>query len=181
MAIVISMLRGVNLGKRRMKMDTLCKLYGRLDCNEAKSYVQSGNVVFRSTERSLAKLAKRIEDAVEEEFGFRSDVILRTGPEMRDVVGRNPFHGRDGIEPGKLLVWFLATDPGEEARRKVREIPADPEELRIDRREMFVYFPNGMARPKLSMAAVERALKVPGTGRNWNTVVKLLEMAEAMN
>jgi len=180
MAAVVSMLRGVNLGKRRMKMEQLRALYERLGLRGAETYVQSGNVVFRSTERSLVKLGKKIEDAVAQEFGFSSTVILRTASEMRDVVSRNPFDGREEVHPGKLLVWFLGSDPGEEARIKVRAVPAEPEELHIDGREIYSYFPNGMARPKLSMAACERALKIPGTGRNWNTVVKLLEMAEAL-
>jgi uncharacterized protein (DUF1697 family) len=180
MAAVVSMLRGVNLGTRRMKMEQLRALYETLGLRGAQTYVQSGNVVFRSANRGLENLAKRIEDAIEQEFGFSSDVILRTAADMRDVVSRNPFEGREGIEPGKLLVWFLASDPGEEARVKVRAVPADPEEVRIDGRELYIYFPNGMARPKLSMAACQRALKIPGTGRNWNTVVKLLEMAEAL-
>lgn len=178
MATLVSMLRGVNLGTRRMKMEQLRALYESLGLRGAQTYVQSGNVVFRSAERNLAKLAKRLEDAIEQEFGFRSAVLLRTAPEMRDVVARNPFAAREGIEPGKLLVWFLASDPGDEARTRVRAVPAEPEEVQIDGREVYIYFPNGMARPKLSMAACERALKTPGTGRNWNTVVRLLEMAE---
>jgi uncharacterized protein (DUF1697 family) len=180
MAAVVSMLRGVNLGTRRMKMERLRALYEGLGLKDARTYVQSGNVVFRSAERSLVKLAKRIEEAIAEEFGFHSDVILRTAPEMRDVVARNPFEKREGIHPGKLLVWFLESDPGEEVRVKVRAVPAEPEELFIDGRELYIYFPNGMARPKLSMAACQKALKITGTGRNWNTVLKLLEMAESL-
>src|SRR5205814_744484 len=128
----------------------------------------------------LAALAKRIEKGIERTFDIRSAVILRTTPEMQDVVTRNPFAKRTDIEPGKLVVTFLATDPGHEAREKVRAIKADPEELFIDGRELYIYFPNGQARPKLSFAAVERALKTTGTGRNWNSVTKLLAMAEAL-
>ena len=161
-------------------MDALRKLYESLGLQGPQSYVQSGNVVFRTTERDLVKLAARIGNAIEASFGFCPDVIVRTTSEMRDVVARNPFAGRPDIEPSKLLVWFLAGDPGPEARGKVLAIKTDPEELRIDRRELYVYFPNGMARPKLSFAAVERALKISGTGRNWNSVRKLLELAEKL-
>jgi uncharacterized protein (DUF1697 family) len=90
------------------------------------------------------------------------------------------FAARQEIHPGKLLVWFLVGAPSAEAQEKVLAIKADPEELRIDGRELYIYFPNGMARPKLSMLAVERALGITGTGRNWNTVLKLLEMAEGL-
>lgn len=169
------MLRGVNLGpSRRMKMEDLRAVYESLGLKDIRTYVQSGNVVFRAS-RPLA--AERIEDAVEKRFGFRSDVILRTPEELENVIARNPF---PGVEGSKLLVWFLARDPGDESRAKVRALETPPEELRIDGREMFIYYPNGMARPKLNMTAIGKALPCTGTGRNWNTVTKLLEIAGAL-
>jgi uncharacterized protein (DUF1697 family) len=96
------------------------------------------------------------------------------------VVARNPFAKRRDIEPSKLLVTFLAYDPGRQARENVLKIQTDPEELRIEGRELYIYFPNGMGRSKLPMAAIEKALKTPGTSRNWNSVTKLLEMAEKL-
>ena len=74
----------------------------------------------------------------------------------------------------------MGGDPGEEARIKVRAIECAPDELFIDGREAYIYFPNGMGRPTLSWAAIPKTLKVPGTGRNWNSVTKMLEMAEKM-
>src|SRR5215813_6594851 len=181
MTVVISLLRGVNLGTRRIKMDALRTLYESLKFEDVATFIQSGNVVFRTKERDLAKVSKRIEDGIEKTFGFHSDVILRTTEEMRGVIARNPFAARKEIVPGKLLVWFLAAKPDAEARKKVLAVPADPEELRMDERELYIYFPNGQARPNLSMQAVERALKVCGSGRNWNSVLKLMEMAEKLN
>ncbi|HVW84468.1 MAG TPA: DUF1697 domain-containing protein [Bryobacteraceae bacterium] len=181
MTTAVSMLRGVNLGPyKRVKMDALRELYESLGLLDVQTYVQSGNIVFRTRARSLAGVAAKIEAEIEQRFGFSSTVILRTPDEMRRVVARNPFAERSGIEPSKFLVTFLSREPDEDARKKVLGIPAQPEELRLDGREMYIYFPNGMARPKLSLAAVARALKIPSTGRNWNTVVKLLEMAEAL-
>src|SRR5580700_4215967 len=141
MPVIISMLRGVNLGKRRMKMDALRALYESLGFRDVQTLVQSGNVVFRSEQKNLAALTKKIEKAIEREFGFYSDVILRSAAEVRDTVTRNPFAKRSGIEPGKFLVWFLVSDPGEEIRKKVRAIHTEPEELRIDGREVYIYFP----------------------------------------
>ena len=181
MAVVISMLRGVNVGgHNKIKMDALRALYESLKLRDAQTYVQSGNVIFKTDERDMARLAKRIEDGIERKFGFRPDVILRTAAEMREVIARNPFAKRRGIEPGKLLVSFLGSDPGEEGREKVRQMKCDPEELRVEGRELYIYFPNGQGRSKLSGAALEKALKTPATGRNWNSVTKMLEMAEKM-
>ena len=161
-------------------MDALRDVYESLGLEHAQTYVQSGNVIFKTRERDFPKLAKRIGAGIEKRFGFCPDVILRTTAELKDVIARNPFAERPDIEPAKFLVTFLASDPGQELRDKVLAIKADPEELRFDGRELYIYFPNGMARPKLSLAAIERILKIPGTGRNWNSVIKLLEMAEKM-
>jgi uncharacterized protein (DUF1697 family) len=179
MAVIISMLRGVNLGgHKKVKMDVLCALCGSLGLRDAQTYVQSGNVIFRTEGRDLARLSKRIEKGIEQTFGFHSDVILRTTAELRDVVARNPFATRRGIDPKKLAVTFLASDPGQEAREKLLGMKAEPEELRIDGRELYTYFPNGMARPTLTWPIIEKTLKTSGTSRNWNTVTKLLEIAE---
>jgi len=179
MAVIISMLRGVNVGgHNKIKMDALRALYESMKLREAQTYVQSGNVIFRTDERDIARLAKRIEDGIERKLGFRPDVILRTATEMREVIARNPFAKRRGIEPSKLLVTFLGSDPGAEAREKVLQIKCDPEELRIEGRELYIYFPNGIGRSKLSWAGLEKTLKTPGTARNWNSVTKMLEMAE---
>src|ERR1019366_2567195 len=132
MAVIISMLRAVNVGAHhRIKMDALRALYEPLELRDPQTYVQSGNVVFRTDKRDLVALAKRIEDAIERGFGFRPTVILRTSGELRDAIARNPFAKRSGIEPSRLLVYFLASDPGAEIRNKVLSLKTEPEELRM--------------------------------------------------
>lgn len=158
-------------------MEALRSIYESLGFQSVQTYVQSGNVVFTAKERDAAKLSGRISAAIGEAVGFSPEVMLRTGPEMRDVIARNPFAGRDGIEPNKLLVLFLHRDPGDEARARVAQLPPCPEEVVASGRELYIWFPNGMGRPKLPVAAVERALKTPSTGRNWNTVTKLADLA----
>jgi uncharacterized protein (DUF1697 family) len=181
MKVVISMLRGINLAQhRRVKMDALRALYESLGLEAPQTYVQSGNVVFKTRERKIDALGKRIEEGIQQTFGFHSDVILRTTSEMREVIAKNPFATRKEIEPGKLLVTFLVSEPGSEAREKFLAIKADPEELRMNGRELYIYYPNGMGRSKLSPASIDRALKTPGTGRNWNSVQNLLQIAEKM-
>lgn len=181
MAVVISLLRGINVGgHHKIKMDALRALYDSLGLRDAQTYVQSGNVVFKTRERDLIRLSKKIEDAIERTFGFRPAVIVRTPSELRSTIARNPFAKRRGIEPNRLLVTFLAGAPGPEARDKALKLKPEPEELRLDEREFYMYFPDGMARPKLTWVNVEKVLQTPGTGRNWNTVTKLLEMAEKL-
>jgi len=181
MTVAVSMLRGINVGGHKsIKMEALRAMYESLGLRDAQTYVQSGNVVFRTAARDLGPLAKRIESKIEQTFGFRPGVIIRTPSELREVIRRNPFVKRHGIEPGKLLVTFLVADPGREACDRLLSLKADPEELRMQGSEVFVYYPNGMGRSKLSHALIEKTLKTPGTGRNWNTVTKLLEMEERL-
>lgn len=175
---LVSLLRGVNLGPhRRIKMDDLRKVYEAAGMKEPKTFLQSGNVVFKTSERDPAQTGRKLEKAIEKSFGFRSEVIIRTAAEMAQVVERNPFANRKGIEPNRFLVWFLASDPGEEARQKLRAIDCRPEELVAIGRELYIYFPNGLARPKLSFTRLDKVLQVAGTGRNWNSVTKLAEIS----
>ena len=181
MPVLISLLRGVNVGgHHKVKMDELRALYESLGFEDVQTHINSGNVLFRSGGRDLVRLRRRIEDAIESACGFRVDVILRTPADLRDVIARNPFAARPGMDGAKLAITFLAAEPSAAAREQVLAIDAAPEELRIDGRELYIYFPNGMGRPKLSMPLVEKTLKTPGTSRNWNTVRKLLEIAEKL-
>lgn len=181
MPVIICMLRGVNVGGRNMiKMDALKALCVSLKLKDPQTYVQSGNVVFSSGEKDVAKLAKRLQDAIEKAHGFRPGVMLRTLADLQEVVARNPFAKRSGIEPGKLIVNFLADDPGKDNREKALAIKVGPEEMHLIGREAYIYFPNGQGRSKFPWPAIERALGTFGTARNWNSVTKMLEIAEKM-
>jgi len=189
MPVFISLLRGVNVGgHNKIKMDALRALYESLGLQDCRTYVQSGNVVFKSDSPAgegagghyIPQLATRIEDAIQRRFGFRPDAILRTASELRDVIARNPFSKRRDMNPSKLLVAFLATHPSPDACNRLRTLNIGPEEVRIDGRELYFYFPNGIARAKLSWPLLDRTLKTPLTGRNWNTVMKLLQIAEQL-
>jgi uncharacterized protein (DUF1697 family) len=181
MSVVISMLRGVNVGGHNLiKMDALRGLCTSLNLEDAQTYVQSGNVVFRTREKDLAKLRIRLEAALEKKFGFRPDVVLRTTKEMREAVANNPFARRHDIEPSKLLLTFLANEPGAEAKQKLLQIKTDSEQTYLNGRELYIYFSDGLARPKIPWMSVVKMLGTTGTGRNWNSVLKLLEMAEKL-
>jgi uncharacterized protein (DUF1697 family) len=180
MTVVISMLRGVNVaGHNQIKMEALRRLYESLGLRDPQTYIQSGNVVFGTNAKNIAPLAKQIEDAIERKFGFRHGVILRTTIELRDVIARNPFAKRSGLEAGKFLVTFLSMTPSSDVRDEILGVKTRGEEVLIDGREVYIYFPDGQGRSKV-WPAIEKALKKSCTGRNWNTVNKLLEMAETL-
>jgi uncharacterized protein (DUF1697 family) len=181
MAVLISMLRGVNLGPHnRIKMEDLRALYKSLKFEDPRSYVQSGNVIFRTKVKNSPQLAKKIRGAIEKKFGCCPEVILRTADEFRTVIAANPFPEQTKTEPGKVLVTFLAGEPSRDAEANLEKFQNLPEELHLKGRELYIYFPNGAGRSKLPWSAVERFLKVTGTARNWNSVQAMLKIAEEM-
>ena len=179
MAVWVAMLRGVNVGGNQMlPMDKFRLVCEGLGLVRPQTFIQSGNVVFETGQVERAALAEQLEKALGKTFGFTPSVILRDVEEMRGVVARNPFAGREDVAPNRLLVTFLKGDPGEAARVAVRAIPAAPEELYIDGSELFIFYPEGAGRTKLPVAKIDRAHGQVGTSRNWNSVLKLLAMAE---
>jgi uncharacterized protein (DUF1697 family) len=182
MPAVIAMVRGVNVGgHHKIKMEVLRALCTSLKFDCAQTLLQSGNVVFRSSVRSPDQISNVLETAIEKKLGFRPAVILRTIPELRSVIAECPFAKRSGLDPGKLVVSFFAADTTPSTRKALLAMDIAPEELHVRARELYIYFPNGQGRPKLSWAVVDKILnKMPLTSRNWNTVTKLLEMAESL-
>lgn len=158
-------------------MDALRDLCRGLGLRNPRTYIQSGNIVFETTTRGdLAGISGCIEDAVEAAAGFRPAVISRNAREWREIIARNPLAGRPGIDPAKLAVTFLGRELAPEVRAQVLNLNAPPEELYCLDREVYIYFPNGFSRSRLSMPRVETVLQVPSTSRNWNTVLKLLDL-----
>jgi len=181
MPVLISMLRGVNLGNHnKINMGALCALYESLKFEAPRTYVQSGNVIFRSKEKNSAALAKKIQNAIERAFGCRPEVILRTPDELRKAIAATPFATRPDLEPSKILVTFLAGEPGPEAYATLLSLKSHPEELHLKGRELYIYFPDGVGRSKLPWSSVEKLLKTTGTARNWNSVSKILAIAEEL-
>ncbi|HUJ39771.1 MAG TPA: DUF1697 domain-containing protein [Candidatus Acidoferrales bacterium] len=180
MGAIICLLRGVNVGgHNKCAMESLRALCESLKLENAKTYVQSGNVVFGTEETDMERLRERFQKAFERKFGFRADVVLRTAGEMKAVVERNPFPKRAAEEPGKLAVLFLAAKPARGAAEMLAKLPRGGEEMRLDGRELYIYFPDGMGQSKLAWSTLGEKLGTSVTARNWNTVTKLLEMAEA--
>jgi uncharacterized protein (DUF1697 family) len=181
MTVMISMLRGVNVGShQRIKMDALRAVYESLKLEQVRTFIQSGNIIFRTKEKNLPALAKKIQAAIKAEFGFGPEVVLRTADELRQAVAANPFAKRRDLEPAKLLITFLAAEPAPEAHSNLLGLKSHPEELHLKGRELYIYFPNGMGKTKLLWSSVEKLLKTTGTARNLNSAVKMLAIAEGI-
>jgi uncharacterized protein (DUF1697 family) len=175
----IALLRGINVGgNNKIKMELLRSICESLDLKNVQTYVQSGNVVFQTKRRDLAPLGPSLEAAIEAECGFRPPVILRTIVELEQIVSANPFEARPDLDPAKLLVTFFPVETSPAAQNKILSMSIGPEELCIRGREHYTYFPNGQGQSKYPAAAIDKAVGARGTGRNWNTVLQLLQMGQ---
>ena len=181
MPVAISILRGVNLGGNKIiRMEALRSLYESLGFRNVETYIQSGNVLFELKASEVKGAKKRIEDAIAKQFGFTVEIVQRTAAELRQTMDANPFATRDGIHPSRLLICFLGADPAADCAQKLAAIKLEGgEEIRQLGREIFIYFPDGQGRSKMRIAALDKAAGSLVTGRNLNTVQKLLEIAAA--
>ena len=179
MQTLISILRAVNMaGHNRIKMSGLADLYGSLGLNDAETFIQSGNVIFNDPDdRHPPEIEHDIYAGIKERFGLDISIMVRTVREMKEIISNNPFTG-DNIDTSKLAVIFLAERPSDLQMDKVRNIDYPPDKFSIIGKEIFIYCPNGFGRTRIYTGFFESKMKVTGTGRNWNSVNTLLEIAE---
>ncbi len=177
----VAMVRGINVGgKNTLPMVRLRALCEGLGWTGVRTYIQSGNVAFRCDARSIGKAGTRLEDAIETAMGFRPSVVVRSLDELRGVVWGNPFARTPGADGPRLLVMALAVVPSPAAAKAFAALRPEPEALRLIGREAYLHFPNGVAESSIPMSKIEKTLGVPGTVRNWNTIEKLIELAEVV-
>lgn len=182
MSIFISLLRGINVGgKHKIKMDELKLIYQSLGLNNVHSLLQSGNVIFHSNETDRTLLSTQLETAIEEKYGFRPRVILRSLTELQNTVKNTPFNDNRERDPSRLMVTFLLNHPGEQLKQSFQSNRFSPEEVYLINQEVFIYYPEGVLESKLDLKLLEKQLNTSGTTRNWNTVTKLLKLAENNN
>jgi len=176
MVAMVALLHGVNVGGRGMlAMATLRDVVGACGYEGARTYVQSGNVVFRSSQRSASSVAKRLEAALADATALRPAVMVRTRDQLAEVVERNPFLDRT-TDPKALHVVFLPSGTRASLGSLDRKAYA-PEDAQAIGHELYLFCPNGVGRSKLT-ADLARQKGGPGTMRNWRTVTKLLELAD---
>jgi uncharacterized protein (DUF1697 family) len=177
MPIYVSMLRGINVGgHHRIKMDQLRTSLEALGLERVKTYIQSGNVVFKAATISPVALTKKIENKILSQFGFSVSVICRTGDEIENTVKNNPFVNQPGIDHDKLHVAFLSQAPAPAALKKLAGLTLAPDQSRCLGSEVYLYFPNGVSGSSLWKHPLDDVLSVITTTRNWRTVNTLHQM-----
>jgi uncharacterized protein (DUF1697 family) len=179
MPVYIAMLRGINVGGHKLvKMEKLRSSFEALGFESVKTYIQSGNVVFKSRKSSTSALSKKIEEKIEQEFGFPVSVITRGSDELEKTIKNNAFVNQPGIDLERLHVMFLSEVPAPAALKKLSDLTAAPDQCRPAGREIYFYLPNGVSQSVLMKSPVDRILAVITTTRNWNTVNSLHQMCQ---
>jgi len=180
MPVYAALLRGVNLGPhKRMKMVRLRESFESLGLEQVQTYIQSGNVIFKTRGSVANDLCREIEERIFKDFGFEAPVILRKHEELRRVAGSNPFATQRGIVTSKLHVIFLADAPSPAALEALKQLTRMPDESRCIGREIYLHLPNGMGQSSLANNPVKRRWLKRSTTRNWKTVNQLHEMCQA--
>jgi uncharacterized protein (DUF1697 family) len=173
-----ALLRAINLGERnKVPMAGLRSLFSDLGYDDVSTYLQSGNVVFRTRSGKPGRTAADIQRKIADEFGLTVAVLLRTPAELRRIAAGNPFLKGES-DPKKLHVLFLDKTPAAKARRDLDPDRSPPDRFALRGREIYLHLPNGSARSKLTIDYFERRLGATGTGRNWKTVIKLAELTQ---
>ena len=176
--IHIALLRGINVGgHKQISMAHLRDLLTQLGFADVRSILQSGNLVFRATGRTSAHLERLLEMETEKRLGLQTDFFVRTAKEWKDVVARNPFRKEATRDPGHLVVMFLKDAPSVTDVKSLQQAITGREVVSAAGKHLYIVYPDGIGRSRLTNAVIDKQLGTRGTGRNWNTVLKLAGLA----
>ncbi|MEU3888319.1 DUF1697 domain-containing protein [Streptomyces sp. NPDC029041] len=176
-----ALLRGINVGgSRKVPMADLRTLLTDLGHDDVRTYLQSGQAVFSSGRGGDEALAAEIAQALENHFGFGVDVIVRDHAYLEAIAGACPFPAAD-LEPRQLHVTYFSAPVTPDRFAEIDQDAYLPEEFRLGDRALYLYAPTGLGRSKLAehLSKPRITKGVIATTRNWNTVVKLVEMTDA--
>lgn len=175
--VYIALLRAINVGgTKKLLMADLRAMFEAAGCTDVRTYIQSGNVVFRAEPALAERIPALIEAEIATTKGFQVPVVTRAAAELDAVVIGNPFLA-SGADSAQLHVGFLAEAP---TTARIAELDPDrsPQDaFEVRGREVYLHFPNGTARSKLTVDYFDRTLGTTITIRNWRTIGKLREMA----
>ena len=175
MGIWIGLFRGINVGGNNiLPMAELRRDLESLNFKNVQTYIQSGNVVFESSIRTSSTLAKKIGTKVEEQHGFRPQVLLIKKENLQSAIDANPYP-QASKDPKSVHFLFLEKPAKKPDLEALEEIKSKTESFHLTDQVFYFHAPDGIARSKLA-AKAEKCLGVVATGRNFRTVQKLLEM-----
>jgi uncharacterized protein (DUF1697 family) len=176
----VALLRAVNLPNHgKIAMSDLRAIAESLGLDAAQTLLQSGNLVFQTEGKKPAALERLLETRAAKELGVKTSFYVRTAKEWASVIAANPFPEEAARDPGHLVVIFLKDAPDKKAVAALRAAIKGPEIVQAKGPHLYAVYPAGIGRSRLTSAVIEGKLGTSGTGRNWNTILKLAELAKA--
>jgi uncharacterized protein (DUF1697 family) len=173
----VALLRGINVGgKHTLPMKDLVAIFERAGCGDVRHYIQSGNVVFTAAPDLGKRVPELVASSIERKFAMKVPVLVRTAAEIRAVAETNPLLA-EGASPESLHVLFLADTPAKKNGAALDPQRSPPDTFVLRGREVYLSCPNGVGRTKLTNSYFDTTLATTSTGRNWRTVLRLVEMA----
>ena len=174
----VALLRGVNVGGRnKLPMAGLRDVCTEAGCAAVQTYIQSGNVVFKAAQDLAERVPEIVSIAIRQRFGFETAVVVRSKEELRQVVASNPLD--TSADPRFLHVAFLENSPGADAVARLDPERSPPDVFEVRGGNVYLHYPNGVARSRLTNEYLAAQLQTVSTTRNWRTVLALLDMVNA--
>lgn len=176
MSAYVALLRGINVGgKNKLPMKDLAELLTEIGCHGVQTYIQSGNALFDAPTRVAKTVPTALSERIAARFKLTVPVVLRTSAELASVARSNPFL-RAGGQTDLLHVMFLAEVPSPERVASLDPQRSAPDAFALRGRDLYLSLPNGAGNTKLTNAYFDSKLATVSTGRNWRTVLKLVEL-----
>lgn len=180
MATYISILRGINVTGRRVKIDALKQMYKNLKLEKVTTFIQSGNIIFDCKKTNAIILEKKIATAITNTFQIDTPVIVKEISEWKKIIEANPFIKDKTKNITYLHVTFLSTSPDAALFDKILLANNKDDAIALVDTTIYLYCPNGYCNSKLTNGFLENKLKVSATARNWNTTLELIKIAEGL-
>ncbi len=174
----VAILRGINVGgNRKILMEDLKSICSKIGMQDIKTYIQSGNIIFRSSNTNV-DLERTLEKEINQNYGFEVPVIVRTLTELKAAVEKNPFYTSD-IDISKLHLTLLKNKPSHGDLYQTQTYNYEPDQFYIENKNVFIYCEGKYHKSKLSNNFFEKQLRVQASTRNWKTILKLVELSNS--
>lgn len=166
-------------GNCTLPSKTFIEVLEALNARDARTYIATGNAIFRTRSANREKLALDIQKGINDARGFAPDVLLLTPGELEAAIANNPYRKAES-EPATLHLTFLSEAPRDPDLGKLESLRAGREAFALKGRVFYVHTPDGAGRSKL-FSRIEKSLGVWGTARNWRTVCKVKALADGIS
>jgi uncharacterized protein (DUF1697 family) len=179
MNVYVALLRGINVGgHNKVPINDLRKLFAELGYQDASTYIQSGNIVFKTDANDQSSIEKAIKQAIAEKFSVSVEVIAKSREELSKIVDENPFKETNFIAGEKIYLTIFSKKPSDDSIQKLSKVDGEGDRILIDEKTAYILCKKGYSETVYTNNFIEKTLGVIATTRNLKTMQKLAMIAE---